>query len=435
MGKKKRSERSPAIASLKQINKSDLSLNVQSLGRLGQSRRPRVLFAVGDADDAYTEGKLWRLVRKYQQQTGFDVIAVTGDEETAARGEKLGLTVQLVPISPGEITVEERIRAAGELIKTTAELRVPDSNLFLWKVFALDDFVGSLQLLGAQPSASLDADAVIMPLMCMDNNSKHSCGLYMWLATRAREKGIPVIGLEVSPLGNKVTLSHLPATHYGVKTPWGRDFLIRQGIALPEQVSVLRWEESYLLWAGQDDYTEAYLEKEARAREILKIGPERFVVVITHHVSMTWEIKNILAALAQAPGPLSVVMRVHPSTVRRQYYERDIVRKAYVHEIAALPHVVVDEQVGVGLLLQLADVVISPFAGTTTERASLCRKPTIICQSMGEQGWQGEFIYWEPNPRRIPDLMQEWRTQGMLGRTSLARITDTVLKKQTRIAA
>ncbi len=435
MGKKQQADKRGGARPHANITKSDLTLNVQSAHSVRQSRNPRILFAVGDADDAYTESKLWRLVRRLQAQTGYEVIGVTTDQETAASGEKLGLEVRCIPITPGQVTVEQRIQAASDLIEVTADVLVPTSKLFLWKVLALDDFVGSLQLYGAQPSASIDADLVIMPLMSMDNNSKDSCGLYTWLATQARNKGIPVIGLEVSPLGNKTTLSHLPATHYAVKTPWGRDFLVRQGIAQPSQVSVLRWEEAYLLWAGLDDYTEAYLEKESRAREILHIGPERFVVVITHHVSMTWEIRNILAALSRVPGPLSVVIRVNPLTVRRQYYERDIARKSYVNECKMLPHVVIDEQIGVGLLLQLADIVISPFAGTTTERAPLCRKPTIICQSMGEEGWQGEFIYWEPNPGRIPDLIQRWREQGMLGRASLAQVTRTVLQKELRIAA
>jgi hypothetical protein len=91
---------------------------------------------------------------------------------------------------------------------------------------------------------------------------------------------------------------------------------------------------------------------------------------------------------------------------------------------------VIDERIRVGLLLQLADLVISPFAGTTTERASLCRKPTIICQAMGDEGQQGEFIYWEPNPERIPRLIQEWRETGWLNRTSLTQIVGKLLMEK-----
>jgi hypothetical protein len=395
-------------------------------------KRLRVLFAIGDADDGYTDGKIWRLARRLREQTGCDVIVVTHDQEIATKGEKVGLPVWLVPVESPGVSTEERLKTANELINTTADLCIPGSNLHLWRLLALDDFVGSLLLFGARPTISLEADLVIVPLMAVDNNSKGACGFYTWLVSEARKKGIPVVGLEVSPLGNKTTLSHLPATHYAVKSTWGRDFLIRQGIAYPSQVSVLKWEEAYLLWSGQDDYTDAYLEKEAQAREILKTPPGRFVIVITHHVGMLWEVRKILEALAHVPGPLSVVIRVNNATYRRQYAEREIVLKTYEKELLALPHVMIDERVGVGLLLQVADLVISPFAGTTTERAALCRKPTIICQAMGEQGWQGEFIYWEPNPQRIPALIHEWQEKGLLGHSSLAQITcDLLVAKHT----
>jgi hypothetical protein len=393
-------------------------------------KRPRVLFAIGDADDGYTDSKIWRLARRLQEQTGWDVVCVTTDEKTAQEGAKLGLNIWMLNIESPGVSTDQRIVAAGELIDTTSELLIPGSDLHLWKLLALDDFVGSLLLFGAHPSCALDADLVIVPLMSVDNNSKGACGLYTWMVSQARQKGIPVLGLEVSPLGNKTTISHLPAAHYAVKSPWARDFLIRQGMAQSSQVSVLRWEEAYLLWAGQEEYTEAYLEKEAEARAILKTPPDRFVILITHHVNMLWEVRNILAALARVPEPFTVVIRVNPATFRRQYPERDIVLKTYHQEMSALPHVMIDERIGVGLLLQLADLVISPFAGTTTERASLCRKPTIICQAMGDEGQQGEFIYWEPNPERIPRLIQEWRETGWLNRTSLTQIVGKLLMEK-----
>lgn len=439
MGKKrhtKQSRQQQAVLLTARNNRSAQEAPPGSLGApqglnagppIEPARQPRVFFAVGDADDNYTEGKIWRLAQRLREQTGWEVIGVTNEQDTAQGGEKLGLPVQVIDINSPGVSGDERLWAASRLIHTTADLCIPGSELLLWKVLALDDFVGSMLLFGAQPSLSLDADLFILPLMSVDNNSKGACGLYTWMVAQARQKGIPVIGLEVSPLGNKTTLSHLPATHYAVKSAWARDFLIRRGLAQPSQVSVLRWEEAYLLWPGQDDYTEAYLEKETRARAILHTPADRFVIAITHHVNLLWEVREILAALAQVPGPLSVVIRVSHQTFRRQYRERDIVLKTYDKQLRALPHVVIDEQVGVGLLLQLADLVISPFAGITTERAAFCRKPTIICQSMGEEGWQGEFIYWEPNPKRLPALIQAWRAQGLLDRVLLARLAASVL--------
>lgn len=391
-------------------------------------KRPRVLFAVGDAESAYTEGKLWRLVHRLREQTGYEVVGVTQEKEAAKEGERQGLQVWYLDIPSPGVSVEERLQATNQMIHETSELMIPGFDLPLWKILAMDDFVGSLLLYGAQPSVTLEADLIVVPIMCVDNNSRGSAGLYGWMVSQARQQGIPVVALEVSPLGNKNTFAHLPASHYAVKSDWARNFLIRKGIAAPEQVSVLRWEESYFLWSGHDEFTEAYLEKEPQMRALLKIPPDRFTVFIPHHVAFLWEVRHILRALSQVPGPMSVVIRTDPRTIRRQHPERDIVLKVYEKEIRALPHTIIDEQVGVGLLLQMADLVVSAFAGTVTERASLCRKPTIICQAMGEEGWQGESTYWEPRPEKIPGLIQEWRGKGLLHRTRLSGIVRLLLE-------
>jgi hypothetical protein len=313
------------------------------------------------------------------------------------------------------------------MIRETANIDIPGSTLPLWKVLAMDDFLSSLQLFGAQPTDSLEGDAIVVPLICVDNNTKAACGLYTWMVSEARRLGIPVVGLEVSPLGNKHTLGHLPADHYAVKTEWSREFLVRQGVAR-SQVSVLRWEEIYCLWPGQDEYTEAYMEREPKMREMLKMSRDEFAVLIPHHVAFLWEVRKILEALAHVDLPLTVVIRVDARTRRRQYAEREIVLETYAKEIRALHRVLIDERVGVGLLLQLADVVISPFAGTTTERASLCRKPTIICQAMAQEGPGGEFLYWEPRPEKLPELIHAWNEKRWLARARLSQIVAELVE-------
>src|SRR5207253_8375139 len=215
--------------------------------------------------------------------------------ETLEQAKKLMLDSRLIDIQSPGVTVEDRLRSTDEMIRETADISIPGSDLLPWKVLAMDDFLSSLQLFGAIPTSSLeDADAVIVPLMAVDNNTRATCGLYTWIVSEARRKGIPVIGLEVSPLGNKNTLSHLPADHYAVKSHWSKDFLVHEKLATPEQVSILKWEESYFLWPGRDEYTEAFLERDAKAREMLNIPWDEFVVLLPQHVAFLWEARKIL---------------------------------------------------------------------------------------------------------------------------------------------
>jgi hypothetical protein len=398
-------------------------------------RKPRILFAGGDAEFGYTEGKLWRLARRVKDQIQWDIVAVSHDHEVLAEAQKLKLNTEYIPIESPGVTVAQRLASTDAMIRETAYLNIPGSQLPLWKVLAMDDFLASLQLYGAQPKSHLRADAIVVPLMAIDNNTRGSCGLYTWLISEARRRAIPVLAFEVSPMGNKNTLCHMPADHYAVKTEWSKNFLVAEGLARAEQVSVLKWEESYQLWPGRDEYSEAYLEHESTARGMLNLPWDDPVILIPHHVAFLWEVRKILEALSQLPFHAHVIIRVDSRTVRRHYHEREIVVESYGKEIRALPHVIIDERVGIGLLLQMADLVISPFAGTTTERASLCCKPTIICQAMGQEGWQNEFLYWEPTPEKIPDLIQTWKKQGRLDRRRLARVIKELVGIASKVAA
>ena len=423
MGKKAKQRRRESAEEARS-NPIRLSSTIENPGK------KRVVFAVGDADYGYTEGKILRLAQRFKEHTGWNVVTMTHDSETLDGAKKLMLDARRVGVESPGVTVEDRLRSTDEMIRETADIAIPGSDLLLWKVLAMDDFLSSLQLFGAISTSSLKAaDAVIVPLMAVDNNTRATCGLYTWIVSEARRKGIPVIGLEVSPLGNKNTLSHLPADHYAVKSHWSKEFLVREKLADPNQVSVLRWEESYFLWPGRDEYTEAYLERDGKAREMLNIPWDEFVVLLPHHVAFLWEARKILEALAYVGFPTHVVVRVDPRTTRRHFPEREIVLQSYGKEIRALHHVVIDERIGVGLLLQLADLVITPFAGTTTERASLCRKPTIVCQAMGQEGWRGEMLYWEPRPEKIPDLIRSWRAKGWLPKARMAQIVETLLQE------
>jgi len=395
-------------------------------------RRPTIMFGVGDADYLYTEGKILRLAARLKAQGDWNLIIVTHDQDTLQAAKKMQLETQWVSLDTPPLTMADRLRATDEMIRETADIDIPGSTLPLWKVLAMDDFLSSLQLFGAQPKEPLVGDIVMTPIMAVDNNTRTACGLYTWMISEAQRQGLPNIGLEVSPLGNKYTLSHFRADHYAVKSEWSRQFLMREGLADGAGVSVLKWEESYQLWSGKEEYTEAYLERETEMRAMLNISADEFVVLIPHHVAFLWEVRKILAALAALEWPVTVVIRVDPRTVRRQYPERDIALQSYPKEIGRLHRVIVDERVGVGLLLQLADLVVSPFAGTSTERAALCRKPTIICQALSGAGPQGEFVCWEPQADKIPGLINRWRDQGYLARARLYNILATQLQKASK---
>jgi hypothetical protein len=195
--------------------------------------------AIGDAETFYTEQRIWRLAQQLQARPEFEVLSVTSDEAVRKIAADFGIQTALVPLQARRTTWDDQLSTVNELISATADIVIPGSQLPLWKSIAPDEFRGSMLLFGARPDLSLNVDLVIVPLMCVDSNTLKSAGLYTVIVSQARAQQIPILGLEVSPLGNRYTMSQLPADHYTVKSVWSNNFFIRQGMAAPEHICVL----------------------------------------------------------------------------------------------------------------------------------------------------------------------------------------------------
>lgn len=391
-----------------------------------------IIFAIGECEHFYTDGKIWHLVKRIAiQHPEWNVIGMTHDKAQADVGKKIGVQTWVVDInssSPGE---EQRLLATDKLIQITKDVLVPLTdecpNLSLAKILALDDFAGSFSLLDADPKDKLIADCIVLPITGVDNNTKPTAGFYAWLAVQAHEHNIPVVGLEVSPLGNKHRFSQLPASVYAVKQLWSQEVLIQEK-RIP--VFVLPPEEAYLLRAGQQTYMSAYIYREAEVRNLLKIPKEEFVIVIPHHVTFIWDIRKILEALVGWQENMCVVIRADPGTVRRGMTEVQLAVRSYSEVLRKFRHSVVDGAVGVGLLLHLANVFIAPFSSTITEQARMLGIPTIICQPGGSQGYESALVKWESIPERVPEQLSLWRFDGVFDYISLGDIIERQLHEK-----
>ena len=397
--------------------------------------RRKILIAIGDAECVYTESRIWRLVKRLQAQAEWEVTCVTTDEATRKAAADQGVQSTVIRLTPRQAKWDEQLATVNELISKTSDIVIPGTQLPFSKPMALDEFRGAMLLFGAQPAIGLNVDLVIVPLMCVDHNTLNASGLYAFIVAQARAQGIPVLGFEVSPLGNRNTLCQLPADHYAVKSHWSKNFMVKEAMGAPEQITILTGEECSLLRPGVDSYFEAYFDKEALARQVLGLKEDRFVVLVPHHVAFIWEVRQILRALARLPEPTTVVVQANPQTIRRRFTEPELIARVYRPEIERLDHFVINTQVGVGLTAQIADLVIAPCAGTTTEGAALRRKPVIICQLTCDEGSDSEFLQWQPDPAKIPDLIRRWRENGILGRSGLKNIARRMLQQCRRQAA
>lgn len=385
---------------------------------------PKVLVAVGDASLLYTESLIQGIPQRLADR-GMDVQVWTTVDPPK---DPLPFRIEKIEFPLKYVDIDARIQCVSDVIVETRDVFLPFSQLPLWKVLVMDDFVGSISLHGVFADRRLEADVAVLPSCGVDCDTREAGALFCWVYSLARRQGIPTVLLEVSPFGNKNDLSLFPCDFYLVKTDWAKDYLVRQGIATEEQVGVLRYEEAYLLQPGKDEYVEGFLRSEKQLREKLKIpyGSKEIVIFVPHHIAFLWETRHILRSLSYLKVPFVVVSRVDSRVVRRALKENEIFVKSYKEELKNLPHLILtDEGVGLGLLIQLADVVVSPLASVVTEKAYATGKPTIIFQAGRGKDRQGDNLVWVDKPQEIPSLIALWHKEGRLSRMTVA---DAVLR-------
>jgi hypothetical protein len=390
--------------------------------------KSHILFAIGDAEWKYTRGKIRHVVERVAGEGRWHVSIASHSAEicqafATSQVRTCFLPGQRLPLMP-----EQTIAMTDLMIRLTRDVEFPGSRLQVWKVMAMDDYLASIDVF-AYPPLPHRPDVVVCPLMGVDNNTADAAHFYSNMLLEARKANAPILGLEVSPLGNRQTLGASLADYYGVKSELSRSFLLTQALAQPEQAFVLAAEERYLLSTREDQYLTEFFARESRLRARLGIGDDEVVIFIPHSVAFIFEIRQILAALQTLNFPCAVVLRVDPNLARQGLKERAIVVKAYRDELNRLPHVTIDDEDGWLWSLLLADVVIAPAWSVFTEIAASYGKLTAICHGWGERGWVGENVFVEPQPQRAMPTLLTWIERRILQRKRLTNIIQAIVKK------
>ena len=242
-----------------------------------------------------------------------------------------------------------------------------------------------------------------------------------------------MVGLEVSLLGNKQTLGASLADTYAVKTEFSRSFVVREELAPSQRTFVLPPEEGYLLTCRDDAYLNDYFEQEEDLRRKFGLRHGQVVILIPHHVAFIHEIRQLLVSLKSLPFSFTVILRTDPNIARQGLKEREIAEKVYRDEIAALPHVIVDDQGGWLWPLLVSDVVLAPAHSVFTELAASYGKLTVVCQGWGESSWIGESLFVEPCAAHAMSAVRVWIEQKVLTRTCLSQVLNGALNHRVGI--
>jgi hypothetical protein len=389
-------------------------------------RNPVILFAIGDADWRYTQGKFRPLLEKIAAERDWKIRVASHAKEICQAFKDSPVKSFHLPVESVAHLPEQAIEMTDLMVRLTRDVSFPNSNLPLWKTIGMDDYMGCLSICNF-PALPIKPDLVVYPLVGIDNTTHESSHFYTAIAAEARKAKAPMLGLELSPLGNRQTLAASLADYYAVKSDFSRSFVVNQGLAPAERVWILPPEESYLLTCRTDPFLDQLLTQENATRARLGISPGHLMIFIPHNVAFVFETRELLKSLQGLRFPFTVVLNVTPNIARHSLKEKEIVQKAYKEELKGLPNVIINEEEGWLWTLLLADVVLSPACSVFTELAAFYGKLTIVSQAFGEKNWVGENLFLEPQPARAVSLIQTWVENRLLLRKGLNRILNAIV--------
>ncbi|HTM10437.1 MAG TPA: hypothetical protein VL754_18775 [Verrucomicrobiae bacterium] len=387
--------------------------------------KPRVLFAIGDVDWKYSRGKLRHMVKRVADQGSCEVAVASHDAELCREFEGEIASFHMPGAFPG-VLPQHALAMSDLMIRYTSDVLFPDSRFPFWKTMATDDFVGCFTP-STHPSLPFRPDIVVYPLMGIDNSTIGANHFYTEVVRHAHSMNVPILGIEISPLGDRQCLGASLADYYAMKTEFSRSFIVRQELAPEERVFVMPPLESYLLTCRNDSLLEDFFPVETGARKSLGVPPGYVTVFVPHNVAFVYETRRILAALSALNHPAAVLLGVNPDVARHSRKEREIAEIVYRDEIAKLPCVLICEERGWRELLLMSDVVVGPNFSIHTELASHYDKLAIVCQAMSERVWIAESFYVEPESDRIAGLIDGWIDHCWTRRKSLAEIIASIL--------
>jgi hypothetical protein len=392
--------------------------------------KPHVRFAIGDADWKYARGKFRQLVGRVAAEQRYHVSVVSHDEEICQAFAADEVEVLHSPGNRIHLTPAHTVAMTELMIKLTRDVAFPESRLDLWKVTAMDDYLGSLDHVTHAPLPG-KPDLLVYPLMGIDNNSAAASHLYAAILLEASRAKIPVLGLEVSLLGNKQTLGASLADYFAVKSEFARDFVVREELAPAARTFVLPAAESYFLTCRNDAYWDDFFTQENKLRARLGINGDHAVIFIPHHVAFVYEIRELLRSLKSLPFPFTVLLRADPNIARQGLKEREIAERVYRDEIAALPNVIVDDHGGWLWSLLLADVVLAPIHSVFTELGASYGKFTVVSQGRGDSERISENLLIEPRPQQAVSALRFWIDHHVHRRFSLSQILQCILARRS----
>src|SRR5208283_3391772 len=318
-------------------------------------------------------------------------------------------------------------------IRQTHKLLIPETDLKIYKLSAFDDFQGFIM-----PFTYPDIDIspyslILLPVLSSERwpEMASDC-FYSAICFLARERKVPLIGLQIQPpLYNAIVYFKL-MDYIVVKEEWERRYLERHGLE-KERIFLLTDErEVYCLKSIEDRYKSSLLELMDN-KENIKIDKREFCIIVFNHPKFRFLIMQVLSAIAQLNINV-VVFLVKFGYSIKELDEQDVINNIYGDIIKKIKdRVYYADSSMVDRILALADVLVSATYREELSLAVRYGKASVVYNGLSRDVETGDDVIFSDNEKELNDLILRRYNEKKAGYRCLSDLLDKVCTEKKSV--
>jgi hypothetical protein len=302
--------------------------------------KKRILFLIPEDEAFYLRYKFLYLVRELLTRYSVEVIVKEGSavyeplKQSWLRKFKDFSIFEAKELAKS-IPISERSRFLALVKELIEDIRVNKANIELWKLLVLDDLAGSIvQNFHQLPKIGEDVKAAVVPLYHTNKAAGFGSYYQFQLYKTCKDKGIPVIGVELQRISDYYYYHYFFYDFYIVRSNYSASFL-QEELGVPrDKVFILRKKYNSLLADTSlppQGILKLFEDLEFFSEEVYSNTP---IITIVHNLSERYATRRLIRALSKVNEiTFNLIIATNPSNNVLFLKEREVVLEAYIDEI------------------------------------------------------------------------------------------------------
>jgi hypothetical protein len=323
----------------------------------GKGRAKRILFPLGEKENSSVQERLLHLPLRLAK-AGFNVDVVTYKEELHEKAgsfykDTSNVKTIFLKSKPLIWSPQQRDDFVRIYIKHTFDLFIPGTDLKYWKTSAFDDFRGHI----ASHAFSIPEDdyaLLLMPVPSSDEPPSTECDVfYSTFIFYAKERGIPVAGLQIYPVLHTPVIYLKVIDYFIVKELFEKQYYEKRGVDRQRIFLLNTPDENYCVCTVEDTYKNLMFDKQ------FNLQSDEVSILIVNHPKYRQQINEVLQTLSKLNIKKSVFFYKTGYHVRELSEDQivDEIIRPFLEKVGGKYYIV--QEGSIAKLIMICDVIIA----------------------------------------------------------------------------